>query len=220
MGALLARVIPLALGAAVSPALLTVAVLTISSPRRGLARGFALALGVLAAITVLTALGLTILSHTTSHPSATKSAVSDAIDVTVGLVLLALALKGLLDRSKAQPAGDPADDSSRAPMGLIATFGAGAALMVSNVTSIILYIPAMKEIAKSDVSDAGKAVTTVIVMLITALPVLLPLAVRLVAPQSSQRWLASLNEFISRHHHTLIVGVEIVFGTYLLAKGL
>ena len=220
MGALLARVIPLALGAAVSPALLTVAVLTISSPRRGVARGFALALGVLAAITVLTALGLTVLSHTTSHPSATKSAVSDAIDVTVGLVLLALALKSLLDRKPAQPTGDAPDSSHRAPMGLTATFAAGAALMVSNVTSIILYIPAMKEIAKSDVSDGAKAVTTIIVILITALPVLLPLAIRLVAPRSSQRWLASLNEFIGRHHHTLILGVEIVFGIYLLAKGL
>jgi len=199
---------------------LTVAVLTISSPRRGLARGFALALGVLAAITVLTALGLTVLSHTTSHPTATKAAVSDAIDVTVGLVLLALALKGSLDRRTAQPTGDGADNSQRAPMGLMATFGAGAALMVGNVTSIILYIPAMKEIAKSDVSDSAKAVTTIIVMLITALPVLLPLAVRLAAPRSSQRWLASLNEFISKHHHSLIVGVEVVFGIYLLAKGL
>jgi len=102
----------------------------------------------------------------------------------------------------------------------MATFGAGAALMVGNVTSIILYIPAMKEIAKSDVSDSAKAVTTIIVMLITALPVLLPLAVRLAAPRSSQRWLASLNEFISKHHHSLIVGVEVVFGIYLLAKGL
>jgi hypothetical protein len=220
MGKLLVQVVPLALGAAVSPALLTVMVVTISSPRRGLARGVALTAGVLASLAVLTALGLTVLSHVTSHASATKTAVSDAVDVTVGLVLLALALRALVEHKNSQPGDDAPDTSRRAPMGLLATFGAGAALMVTNVTTIILYIPAMKEIAKSDVSDTGKAVATVIVVLITALPVILPLAVRLAAPRASQRWLGSLNETISRHHRAVIVGVEVVFGVYLLAKGL
>jgi len=221
MGKLLVQVVPLAFGAAVSPALLTVMVLTISSPRRGLARGVALTAGVLASLAVLTALGLTVLSHVTSHASATKTAVSDAVDVTVGLVLLALALKALVDHQNISQSGDDAPDTSRrAPMGLLATFGAGAALMVTNVTTIILYVPAMKEITKSDVSDTGKAVAALIVLVITALPVLLPLAARLAAPTASQRWLGSLNAAISRHHRAVIVGVEVVFGVYLLAKGL
>jgi len=195
-------------------------VLTISSPRRGLARGVALTAGVLASLAVLTALGLTVLSHVTSHASATKTAVSDAVDVTVGLVLLALALKALVDHQNSQSGDDAPDTSRGAPMGLLATFGAGAALMVTNVTTIILYVPAMKEITKSDVSDTGKAVAALIVLVITALPVLLPLAARLAAPTASQRWLGSLNAAISRHHRAVIVGVEVVFGVYLLAKGL
>ena len=220
MGKLLLQVVPLALGAAVSPALLTVMVLTISSPRRGVARGVALTAGVLASLAVLTALGLTVLSHVTSHASATKTAVSDAVDVTVGLILLALALKALVDHKTSPTSDDAPDTSRRAPMGLLATFGAGAALMVTNVTTIILYVPAMKEITKSDVSDTGKAVAALIVLFITALPVLLPLAVRLTAPTASQRWLGSLNATISRHHRAVIVAVEVVFGVYLLAKGL
>jgi threonine/homoserine/homoserine lactone efflux protein len=220
MGKLLVQVIPLALGAAVSPALLTVAVLTLSSPRRGLARGLALTAGVLASLALLTGLGLTVLSHVTSHPSATRTAVSDAVDVTVGLVLLALALRALVERKQSEPGNDAPDSSRRPPMGLLATFGAGAALMVTNVTTILLYIPAMKDVAKSDVSDTGKAVATVIVGLITALPVLLPLAVRVAAPSASERWLGSLNATISRHHRAFIVGVEVVFGVYLLVKGL
>lgn len=227
MGSLLAQVVPLALGAAVSPALLTVAVLTISSPRRGLVRGFALAGGVIAALAALTALGLTVLSHVTNHPSATRTAVSDAVDVVIGIVLLALAVRGLLARRGAQgdtdgPDGAPRGDSERrgAPMGLVATFGLGAVLMLSNVTTIILYIPAMKEVTKADVSDATKAVATAVALVITALPVLLPLVLRLVAPRSSERWLGALNSTISRHRHAFIVGVEVVFGVYLLVKGL
>ena len=107
MGKLLLQVVPLALGAAVSPALLTVMVLTISSPRRGVARGVALTAGVLASLAVLTALGLTVLSHVTSHASATKTAVSDAVDVTVGLILLALALKARSTTRPARPATTP-----------------------------------------------------------------------------------------------------------------
>jgi threonine/homoserine/homoserine lactone efflux protein len=221
MGKLLAQVIPLAFGAAISPALLTVAVLTISSPRRGLVRGFALAAGVVTALLVLTALGLTVLSHVTDHPSATKAAVSDAIDIVIGLVLLALALRGLLVRRNPQGSEDDADTPRHAaPVGLLATFGAGAALMVTNVTTIILYLPAMKDVAKADVSDGAKALAIVIAVLITALPVLLPLGLRLVAPRASERWLGSLNSTISRHRHAFIVGVEIIFGVYLLVKGL
>ncbi len=220
MGKLLAQVIPLAFGAAISPALLTVAVLTISSPRRGLTRGVALAAGVLVTLVVLTALGLTVLSHVTNHPSATRSAVSDGVDIAIGLVLLALALRGILEHRSHPEPPDGAQPSQRAPAGLVATFAAGSALMVTNVTTIILYIPAMKDVANADVSDEGKALAILVVLLITALPVLLPLALRLVAPRSSERWLGSLNSTISRHHHAFVVGVEVLFGVYLLVKGL
>src|SRR5260370_36083023 len=121
MGKLLVQVVPLAFGAEVSPTLLTVMVLTISSPRRGLARGVALTAGVLVSLTVLTALGLTVLSHVTSHASATKTAVSDAVDVTVGLVLLALALRAVVERKNSQPGGEPADTQRREPLGLLRT---------------------------------------------------------------------------------------------------
>jgi hypothetical protein len=56
-------------------------------------------------------------------------------------------------------------------------------------------------------------------VLITSLPVTAPLLIRVMAPGPSVKLLADLNQFIARHEHAIIVGVEVVFGAYLITKG-
>jgi Sap, sulfolipid-1-addressing protein len=92
-------------------------------------------------------------------------------------------------------------------------------LMATNVTTIMLYIPAMKEISKSPVTDTDKAVAVLLMIVIVSIPAWLPLLVRCVAPGPSTRVLSSLNDTIQRHRHGIVLGVELVFGVYLLAKG-
>ena len=167
-------------------------------------------------LTLLTVVGLTVMAHVTDHPSSTQRAVSDGVDVVIGLALLALATRSLLTPCPEHPDAPPVETNS----GLVRSFVVGMVLMATNVTTIMLYIPAMKEISKSPVSDTDKAIAVLVMIVIVSIPAWLPLLVRGVAPGPSTRVLNSLNDTIQRHRHGIVLGVELLFGAYLLAKGL
>lgn len=218
VGELLARVLPLALGAAVSPTVLTMSVLLLCSKRRPIARGAVFTLGVLTVLVALTVLGLTVLDRFANHhPSATERAVSDGVDLALGIVLLALALRTALrshDPTRHEAPKQPHDHG-----GLGSAFVLGLVMMATNVTTIVLYIPMMKDIGRAPVSDADQAFAVVLVLLIVSLPAWLPLLLRIVAPGPSARALGKLEVFTTRHRRTIILVVEIAFGAYLLLKG-
>jgi threonine/homoserine/homoserine lactone efflux protein len=225
---LLRHVVPLAFGAAISPTVLAVAVLTLTAARRPVARGALFAVGVFVMLAALSVLGLTVMSHVTDHPSHTQRAVSDGIDVAFGLVLFALAARtalrgrraGMRDGSKDSIPTPPTGDDHATRSGLATAFATGIVMMATNVTSIVLYLPAMKEVAKSDVSDSDKAIVTVVAMVIVSSLAWLPVLLRIVAPGPSQRLLTSINTTIQTHRRGIVMGVEVLFGTYLLVKGL
>jgi hypothetical protein len=220
VGELLARVIPLALGAAVSPTMLTVSVLILCSRRRPVARGVVFTLGVLTVLVALTVLGLTVLDRFANHhPSATERAVSDGVDLALGIVLLALALRTALrphDPTRHAQPKQPRDRGS----GLGNAFVLGLVVMATNVTTIVLYIPMMKDIGRSSVSEADQLLTVLLVLALASLPAWLPLTLRVIAPEPSTRALARLEAFTTKHRGTIILVVEVVFGLYLLLKGL
>jgi len=219
VGELLGRVIPLALGAAVSPAVLTVGVLILSSPRRPVARGVAFAAGTITVLLGLTALGLLVLDRFNAHhPSATQRAVTDAVDVTLGIVLLALALRTVL-RGR-DPTVESAPRSPRDQGGLATSYGLGIVMMVTNLSTIVLYLAAVKTIGRADVSDADQAVALVVAVMITSLPATVPLLLRVVVPGPSQRTLANLDGVMTRHRRAIVVTVEVIFGVYLVVKGI
>ena len=210
---------PLAFGAAVSPAVLTVGVLILCSPRRPVARGTFFALGSVTVLVVLTLLGLTVLDRFSAHhASATQRAVTDGVDVTLGVVLLALALRTALrprDPTAHAQAKQPTDHG-----GLATAYSLGIVMMLTNVSTIVLYIPAMRDIGRADVSQADKVVAVLVVLMIVSLPATLPLLLRVVAPGPSQRALTRLDAAITRHRRTIVCIVEVVFGVYLIVKGI
>ena len=74
-----------------------------------------------------------------------------------------------------KPAPDPRAET-RAPRGegVFAAFLLGGVMMLTNFTSLVLYIPAMKDIHRSPASDATKAVVVLVAFLVTSLPALVP----------------------------------------------
>ena len=219
MTQLLGRVLPLALGAAVSPTIVAAAVLVLASRTRPVARGAMFTLGTVVVLAGYTLLGLTALSNVSAHPSATTRAVSGGIDTALGIALLAYALRELLLVHPATP--DPRTET-RAPTGegVFAAFLLGAVMMLTNFTSLVLYIPAMKDIHRSVVSDGTKAAVVLVAFLVTALPALVPLGARVVAPGPSARGLTRVGTFMTVHKRGVTVAVAALFGGYLLVRGL
>jgi threonine/homoserine/homoserine lactone efflux protein len=205
-------VIPLALGAAVSPLVLVGAVAVMTGPGP-LRHGCEFAAGVAIPLIVVTAACL-LLGNAVSLPDA-SDATKGWIDVGLAAILFALGLLTLARPAKpAKQRTRPAGESGRRFVAM------GAALMTTNVTTFALYIPAMKLIAQSSVSDVEQAIAISVVLAVTMTLVLVPLAVVAAAPKASASLLGRAGDWLASHHRAVTVGLCSCFGALLLIKGL
>ncbi len=216
MGDLLSKVIPLSIGAAFSPTVLALELLILSG-KRSKARSTAFMGGVLLVFAALTALGLAI-SHTTSTSPAQET-ITKTVDVVAGVLLLLLALATVL-RSIVHDSVAPVEGESKDTKnpGLLSAFLLGLAIMVSNFSTILLYIPAMRSISASTVSTSDKAVAVAIAFLITAAPILLIYGFAIAFPKIATPPLNKLRGWIDRHQKVIGISVEVIFGVYLVFK--
>jgi hypothetical protein len=205
-------VIPLALGAAVSPLVLVGAVAVMTGPGP-LRHGCQFAAGVSIPLIAVTAACL-LLGSAISLPEASDQT-KGWIDVGLAAALLALGLRTLARPAKpAKQRGRPEGESGRRFVAM------GAALMTTNVTTFALYIPAVKLIAQSSVSDVEQAIAVAVVLAVTMTLVLVPLAIVAAAPQASARLLGRAGDWLASHHRAVTVGLCFGFGALLLVKGL
>lgn len=218
MGDLLSKVVPLSVGAAFSPTLLAL-LLVVLSGKRSIARAGAYVLGVLLVFAGLTFMGLAI-SHTT-HSSPAQKEITRAVDVMAGALLLLLALGTSLRGLLHDPAApDDAPPKPERNPGMVSAFVLGVVIMLSNFSTILLYLPAMRAISASRVEDGAKALAVVVALLITLSPVIVIYGLAALLPGPSRPVLDSLHGMIDRHARTIGIVVEVVFGVYLVIKGL
>ena len=218
MGELLSKVIPLSIGAAFSPTVLALELLILSG-KRSKARSTAFLAGVLLVFVGITALGLAI-SHTTSTSPAQET-ITKTVDVGAGAFLLLLALATLL-RSLVHDSVAPVDGESKDAKnpGLLSAFLLGLAIMASNFSTILLYVPAMRSISASTISTSDKILAVAIAFLVAAAPILLIYGFAVAFPKVATPPLEKLRRWINRHQRTIGISVEVIFGAYLIYKAL
>jgi len=219
MGDLLSKVIPLSLGAAMSPTVLALALVVLAG-KRAVARGAAFVVGVITVLGGLTALGLLGAHHATKSSSADE--ITSVVDGLAGTLLLLLALGTVLRAYLADPAV-PVEEKNPDPTkhaGLLSAFVLGVFIMVTNFSTVLLYLPDMRAISASDVGSSEKALVVLFVFLFVSLPATLPFAFRVFLPGFATRVFAQLHKFISRHQRQIGVAIETLFGVYLVAKAL
>jgi hypothetical protein len=216
MGELLSKVVPLSIGAAFSPTVLALELLILSG-KRSKARSTAFLAGVLLVFAGLTALGL-VVSHTTSASPAQET-ITKTVDVLAGALLLLLALATLL-RSLVHDSVAPVDGEVKDAKnpGLLSAFLLGLAIMVSNFSTILLYIPAMRSISASTISMSDKTLAVAIAFFVAAAPILLIYGFAVAFPRVATPPLDKLRGWINRHQRTIGISVEVVFGAYLIYK--
>lgn len=208
MGELFAEVVPLALGAAIAPTILTLELLALGTDVAPKRRGWAMALGYLVGLLAWAAVAIALTRHaggadTEPEWTALVRLAAAAALVIAGVVTL---VRGPSDKATRQ--------LSPAKPDLSAFFGVGAVVMLTNLTTLALFIPAVHLIGASDVAIEGRAVAFAIVVLITMLPAVLPpLAVSFVG-EPAQRVLARLNAWLLRHSRA--VGAIVCFGFAVL----
>lgn len=213
MTTLLAEVLPLALGAALSPALFVAAVVLLSDPVRPRRRAGSFTAGAAVPLAVIGAAGL-VLFHRARGQGHFR--VSPVVDLVFGALLLLLAVRTAL-----RPA---VGTSHRHPRHAVTSTRAcallGAGLMAVNFSSLALFVPAVKEIALADsVSTADQVVVLAIVVVLALLAVLVPLGLYLIAPAQAQALLTPMLAAAKRHTRAIGMVICLVFGVYLAIKG-
>lgn len=220
MRGLLPQLLPLAFGAAVSPVVLTAVVLTLASRSHPRERAAAFTLGAVVPLLVVGLGGLAIFASVPEVSHRRDPAVSAAIDLSFGVVLLLLALRAVLSPPPPSKAGSPraAPGDDRAHLWRYLVLG--VASMVTNFSTLVLFVPAVKEIARARLSVAGESAAFALLLAITLIPALVPLLFYMLAPQAAERVLTPLGDWASSHKRILGVAVAVVLGVWLSAKGL
>lgn len=219
MLAALAVVIPLGLGGAVSPVMLTEQTVLLAGPDGGkaamrYAAGVVLTTAVIVVAIVL--FGRAISLPTEPHLDAT-------LDLVLGLVLVNVAVLVLVSgrRRGASPSRKAGDDRragrSREAR---AAFGFGVFSMATNVTTLALIAPAAKEISGADVEIGAEAVLLLVLVGLVSMPAWVPLVLTRLAPDPSQRGLAAVRDQIARRGRGFTVGLLSAAGLFFTGRGL
>lgn len=221
------HVLPLALGAAVSPALIgaSLEILGLFGPRgRKMLTTYLLG----AALVVGAAVGLALLLPTRANSGASRSdvgtVIADSVDLVLGGLLLVLALVLLLRRPKAHGTADGGSDSVRrlqsARSAPLATFGLGIVMMLPNISTLALALAGAHGLRSSHEPVGWVAAGGVLLIIGALLPILLPLVWELIAPTAATRDLARLNAVLVRDGRVIGVVVSGATAIYLIARGL
>ncbi len=92
----------------------------------------------------------------------------------------------------------------------------GMLAMLSNFSTLVLYIPAMHIINVSEDDAATKVTAGIMLLLITITPILLPVLAVTVVGHRSDALLARVNSFTSRHSRQINSAICFVFSALLV----
>ena len=218
--AALAVVIPLGLGGAVSPVMLTEQTVLLAGPDGGRA-GVRYAAGVVLTTFVIV-VAIVLFGRAISLP--TKPHLDATLDLVLGLVLVNVAVLVLVlgRRRGGSPSRKGGDDRWRASGSrqARAAFPFGVFSMATNVTTLALIAAAAREISRADAEIAAVAVLVLVLVGLVTTPAWVPLALTRAAPGSSQRAFAALREQIARRGRVVTVGLLSAAGLFFIGRGL
>ena len=217
---LLVRVGPLALGAACSPTILLVQMLVLTHGTARVARAWLYTLGALMMTGVWMAFGIVAFKAAAHHaaPSPEARATSAVVHLVAAALLLAMALKNFY-----APDGEVAQDKVSADdeqPHYAKAFLLGIGLMASNLTTVVLLLPATHEVAVSRADLTAKAVVCAVLALAAVLPALLPPLVVTLGGEGGRRKLDQLADWMHEHQHRISAVVCVLFAVYLAATGI
>lgn len=210
------QILPLLLGAAISP-VATTGMITVlaTSTTKTRTRGFIYLIGTTIPLLVLGIPGIFLFSKIDIMPK--NNTITSWIDLLAGIILLGLAVHALL-RPKQKSAKSAKSDVKHAQsFGKIVALG--TALMITNFSTLVLFVPAVKDVADSRLDSVEKLVLLFVSILVTILMIAIPLVIYILLPKKSEAILSSLKNFIDRHMREITLSLLIVFGVYLLIRG-
>jgi hypothetical protein len=214
MSELLPGLLVLAIGGTIMPPLLLLTILFLGS-RRPLPNAAALALGYFATCTIIGILGLVLFGDA----EGAASTVGQVISVTVGILLLFLGLRSLLnapDPDASPPGWMVSIDAMSPPR----AFGFGMVLFPLQVKNLAIFVACLNLIIASNLEPERSILALMLVLLVFAVPVLVLIGLYAAAPGRASTMLASLRTWMRKHNRTITIVICFVFGAFFFVRGL
>lgn len=218
LSALLLNVLPLALGAAVSPVVLigTILILTISdSPKLS---GIAFYIGAIILLLIVIAAGILVGGGITADRQ--PSVASAYLDLALGILLILLGIRRIVKKDNGPDKDRFIQKSKSRVSNFIKYMFLGLGIFVINFKTTILVFAASKDIGLSSAGFTDKLAVVIILTVITLLVVEIPILIYFTMPESSEKLLGTLNVWMQKNSRYLIASVLFFFGIYLVVDGI
>jgi threonine/homoserine/homoserine lactone efflux protein len=147
------------------------------------------------------------------------SVAEGAILLLVGVLFLVIAAR----KAANQPDEDAPPPAWMTLMDDVSTpraFGMGAAVIGLNPKLWAFTIAALGAIGDAGLGTSGSVAAFLVFVILAQAVHLAAIGVSIVAPDRSRVILDGLNAWFERHSRTLLVGLSVVFGTWLILKAL
>lgn len=211
MSSLYVEVLPLALGAAISPGVLTLELLILSGKVQPKLRAWLYLAGAVVILVAFSFLALTVLRNASDATGGPPNPWSITTKAVLALGLLALGLRQLHPKKTLgevhQSRVKERLQSAKAPVFVLV----GMVAMLSNFSTLVLYIPAMHVINLSEDDVPTKITAGIMLLLITITPILLPVLSVSVVGHRSDALLARVNGYATRYSRQINAGICFVF---------
>jgi threonine/homoserine/homoserine lactone efflux protein len=218
MDSLLGLLLPLGIGAAISPIPTTICIMLLST-RKPLTNTVAFLIGYSAVLVAVGIFSLAFFGAGTIEHTERSSDIKNTIDVMFGGIFLVLALKVSLK----------APDPNAPPPGWIATINTieagkallfGMVMMATNFSSLPLYISGLKEIITADIGVADSILVLALFILLIEVELLVPTVAYALAPRRTGAVLGTTRQWLEKNNRVISIFVFVVFGGLLLFKGI
>lgn len=215
---LLAAVLPLALGAALSPTFLLMQVVVLTAGPGSLARGWALALGSMTMLSVISLGGLSLLARLPDFASGVPSLAEAVILMAAGGFLLGFGIVRWRRPPHPRPGRSRFAEvvDARPPV----LFGVGALRMATNASTLALYIPALHAITHASAPLAAKVLSFAILFLLTETAVLAPVLAVTIRGDAAKPYLNRIHDYIEAHEQVMVIVASLGFGAVMVAIGI
>ncbi len=216
MSELLASVIPLSIGAAFSPTVLAMILVILGGKTKPRQKAAVMILGMSLAL-----VGLTLAAGSLTDVTANTEVKSVTLwlDILLGFFLIGLGLRKVLIKPSDKADKPPVQAGEKKGRRVAAFLPIGIIVMLTDFSSIVLFIPAIRDITAASISGTAKLLVTAIPFIAVLVPAVVPLLAVIFFPNKAGKSMERLNVWLARHSKTISISLSFVFGVFLLWKG-